>query len=331
MILDIQLTQLCGNFLGVQQIQFGKIRFFAHAGFFRQLAQRIRIRPGIEALVIRVDTGINHRHPASGAGIACGIGGGASDHLRRGGHVRIRRLAHRCDSRLILGLQHHVFHALDGPDARNLTIGNIGGNEIGRQGQIPDHIQRLAAQNLSGNGLRQLFLPALQRAAIAHCRRVIRNTIGRISLYGRFLAQHNGDTDKIRILILRRGSLCSRFAPPRSRRRNLTVVQLLHAHAPRIAGRCQYRRDSHAEKQCRRQQHGEEVESFFVFHVLYHLCFYLPFYQDNTIYCRLQQHFHGAPSPYCRVIGAVRQRRSKQRSKKGAQNDVLKHPPDVDF
>ena len=151
---DVQLGQLLPDFGLIQQI-------VSTAAVFCILRQGVCKGGGVKGLMVRIRAGVDDGNPGPRAGEPGSIGGTATDHLRGGGHVGVRRSL-GVDRRFIPGLQHHGFHPGHGLNFLNLAIRDVGGDQIGRQGQVPHHVQGLAPEDLIGNPPGQGRLIGLQ-------------------------------------------------------------------------------------------------------------------------------------------------------------------------
>ena len=158
-LIGVQLRKYRADFRCIQKI----IGFAAGLLILRQgVCKGI----GIKRLVICIGTGVNdcNSHPC--AGISGGVGSGGADHLTRGGHIGVG-LSCGVHRRLIPGLQNDLLHPRYCLDGFDVSIGHIGGNQVGRQGQVPHHIQLFPRQGLPGNGLCHGFLALLQAGAVS--------------------------------------------------------------------------------------------------------------------------------------------------------------------
>jgi len=143
--------------------------------------------------MVCIGTGINDGNPASCAGVPSGPScvrtnhGGGGTHIGIGWQIRVHH------SRLILRLKEDLFHTWKRFQGRNLTICYIGGNEVGRQCQIPDYVQFL-----SGDALNPLLHTALllsQIGPVSHGSTVAANLLCRKPCFQyRFFLQNNGNT-----------------------------------------------------------------------------------------------------------------------------------------
>ena len=196
----IQLAGHLGNFFCIQQIQACNVSVLAHALLFSQLSQRVFKGNRVHALVIGVDTGINHGDPHTGAGVAGFPHRGGADLCTGGCHIG-RNLAGLCLVGNILILQHHILNAGQLFNGLDLAILHIGRNQVGCQSQIPDHIQ------IGFDGTLDLVdhigLILLQALTIVH-RSLIACNIHRAvaSIDGGSLIQNDGYTNHIRGRIL---------------------------------------------------------------------------------------------------------------------------------
>ena len=133
-----------------------------------------------------------------------------ADHVGGGGHVGIGGLGFLDHAGLIAGLDQDLLDALDVLDLLDLAILNVGGDDVGSQGQIPNHIQGLAVQGLLGNGLGHLALLGFQLIPILHRLAAASSDIsgGKAFFQGGGIAQHDGDADHVRVGILLRVCAC---------------------------------------------------------------------------------------------------------------------------
>ena len=138
--LHVQLVCHRGDLLCVQKGQAFDVGVLAHTGFFSQLGQRVLKSDAVHALVIGVDTGIDHRDPHTGAGVS-GIPNRTGTDLRTGG-------SHVGDNGAVLSLAGQILvfqnNRLDTGKLFNgldLTVLHIGRDHIGGQGQVPDYVQ----------------------------------------------------------------------------------------------------------------------------------------------------------------------------------------------
>ena len=125
--------------------------------------------------MIGIRSGIDDRNSAAGARIARRIRSRRASHLARGRHQRILAGGTGHDRRLVAGFNHHVPDAIDFPNGIDLTKFHIGGNHIGRQGQIPFHIQGLAIEHLSRNVLGHFGLLPQKSVAVTDSAGILRN------------------------------------------------------------------------------------------------------------------------------------------------------------
>ena len=157
-----------------------------------------------EGGMIRIRAGIDDGYLGACAGIAVGPGEVGADHVGGGGHVGIGGLGFLDHAGLIAGLDQDLLDALDVLDLLDLAILNVGGDDVGSQGQIPNHIQGLAVQGLLGNGLGHLALLGFQLIPILHRLAAASSDIsgGKAFFQGGGIAQHDGDADHVRVGIL---------------------------------------------------------------------------------------------------------------------------------
>ena len=169
-----------------------------------QALDSVAVGSAVEGGVIGVSAGINDGHLGACAGVTVSPGNVGADHGGGGSHIGVGSLGLLDHARLILRLDQDGINALDLLDLLDLAILNVGGDDVGGQGQIPNHIQRLAVQGLLGDGLGHLILLGFQLVAILHRLFAARGDVGRgkALVQGGGVAQHDGDADHVRVGIL---------------------------------------------------------------------------------------------------------------------------------
>ena len=169
-----------------------------------QALDSVAVGSAVEGGVIRIRAGIDDGHLGACAGVTVSPGNVGADHVGGGGHVGVGGLGLLDHAGLIAGLDQDGINALDLLDLLDLAILNVGGDDVGSQGQIPNHIQRLAVQGLLGDGLGHLILLGFQLVAILHRLFAARGDVGRgkALVQGGGVAQHDGDADHVRVGIL---------------------------------------------------------------------------------------------------------------------------------
>ena len=169
-----------------------------------QALDSVAVGSAVEGGVIGVSAGINDGHLGACAGVTVSPGNAGADHGGGGSHVGVGGLRLLDHARLILRLDQDGINTLDLLDLLDLAILNVGGDDVGGQGQIPNHIQRLAVQGLLGDGLGHLILLGFQLVAILHRLFAARGDVGRgkALVQGGGVAQHDGDADHVRVGIL---------------------------------------------------------------------------------------------------------------------------------
>ncbi|CDB29331.1 unknown [Firmicutes bacterium CAG:137] len=151
---------------------------------------------GVEGLVICVDTGVNDGNPRSCTGVAGGIRCAGTDHRGGSGHVGIRFQLGIYYSGVIPVFYVHTLDAWHLFNFRDLTVLHIGGNRVGSQGQIPNHIQ-LFTSGFFDFGL-HIGLVLLQAGAVGHGRMVVGNVLcGETCVQGGLFLQDDRDTGPI--------------------------------------------------------------------------------------------------------------------------------------
>ena len=169
-----------------------------------QTLDSVAVGSAVEGGMIRIRAGIDDGHLGACAGVTVSPGNAGADHGGGGSHVGVGSLGLLDHARLILRLDQDGINALDLLDLLDLAILNVGGDDVGGQGQIPNHIQRLAVQGLLGDGLGHLILLGFQLVAILHRLFAARGDVGRgkALVQGGGVAQHDGDADHVRVGIL---------------------------------------------------------------------------------------------------------------------------------
>ena len=188
-------VQLLQN--GIRQISSGHQR---GAAVLHGIGEGIGIQRGM----VGVGTGIDDGHLGAGAGITVRPSHMGADHAAGGSHVGIGGLIVLHHAGLVAGLNEHGLDAGDLFDLFDLAVFHIGGDDVGRQSQVPDHIQSLTAQSLFGDGLSHLFLLGLQLLAVLHGRRIGSDILAGVTLRQRGgIFQNDGDTDYVGVCIFR--------------------------------------------------------------------------------------------------------------------------------
>ena len=188
-------VQLLQN--GIRQISSGHQR---GAAVLHGIGEGIGIQRGM----VGVSTGIDDGHLGAGAGITVRPSHMGANHAAGGGHVGIGGLIVLHHAGLVAGLNEHSLDAGDLFDLFDLAVFHIGGDDVGRQSQVPDHVQSLTAQSLSGDGLSHLLLLGLQLLAVLHGRRIGSDILAGVTLRQRGgIFQNDGDTDYVGVCIFR--------------------------------------------------------------------------------------------------------------------------------
>ena len=198
--IDVQVLHHGGHIFGSHQVQGCHIVRSGHVSGSRILLQCVQVSFAVEALMIQIQAGIDDGDAAACAGVTGGPGGGGAGHLGGGGHHGICILTIILHGSVLV-LQEHFLDASDGCDLLDLTVGHIGGDDVGSQGQVPDHIQLLAAQNLGFDPAGDGGLILLELVTVVH-RTLIGCDISRGEhLQGGCLVQYDGYADHIRVRV----------------------------------------------------------------------------------------------------------------------------------
>ena len=161
------LIGLNRSLVDVQLLQFGSDVRHIHRGDAAVL-HRVGVGIGIQRGMVYVRAGIDDGDLAAGAGVARGPGGSGADHLAGGRHVRIGCFGLVDHTGFILGLDENLLDACDLLNLFDLAVFYIGRDDVGSQSQVPDNVQRFAAQRLFGDDASQFLLLALQLLTVFH-------------------------------------------------------------------------------------------------------------------------------------------------------------------
>ena len=198
-LVGVELGQHGGNVSGVHQVQLDSL-FLCH--------QTDGILKGgrVEGLVIGVQAGVDDGDQASCTGVALQPGLGRAGHLAGNGHVGLVFAAHGDHVGGVAVLNGHGGDALHGTDAFDGTTGHIGGDGVGGQGHVPDHIQLFTRQDLPLDAGGELQLVPLEVGAVDFGglgADAAQAEAGQGGLFG----QLDGDTDQLIGVELRFGDL----------------------------------------------------------------------------------------------------------------------------
>ena len=200
---DVQAAQDLRQLPGVQQVQGCQIGIRVHICLLGAEGQGVKIRAVVEGLVIGVRARVDDGHTGARAGKARAPGGVGSGHDAGGvGHGLNGALGGHGGVLLLLN---HGLHAVDGRDGVDVAALDIGGDHIAHQGQVPDHIQGLTPQDLTGDGLGHALLLGQKLGIVGHGGGVFGDVHGgKARLYRGPVLQNDGDADgpgdKLRIL-----------------------------------------------------------------------------------------------------------------------------------
>ena len=192
---DVQLAGDLFDLSGSQQIQRSSVFVGSHTGQTGTVSQRILISSSIEGDVIDVRTGIDDGDTGAGTGVTCSPGGNGAGLGAGGCHVGIGS-ALGSHIGLVAGLDQNLLNAVNGFDGFDLTVSNIGGNDVGSQRQIPDNIQILAG-GLFDLGS-DLILILLQVVAVCLDKEVGSSNLHIVACFQHtFLLKENGNTNHL--------------------------------------------------------------------------------------------------------------------------------------
>ena len=178
--------------------------------------------------MLNIGTGIDNGNTGAGTGVTSQVGGRGTGLLAGGGHIRVYTALIFDHARLIASLNQDFFNTLDGLDGLDVTILDVGRNNVSSQSQVPHHVQ--FGINRIGNGRSDGNLLGLQLAAISHSRSIHGDVLRVIaSLDGAGLFQNNGYTDHIGISVYRSVLLQFHRLSVRDLSGNCTVVNLFQS------------------------------------------------------------------------------------------------------
>ena len=248
-------VQLAEDFFDIRcghQVDFFACRFVFGDGIFKRFR--------VEALMVRIRTGVDDGNLAADAIVAGCPCKAAADHFAGGRHVRVDRF-NTGHHRIIAVFHNDGFNAFDSFDGFNAAVGDVRRNEVGCKGQIPDDVQVFAAQGFFGNLLSQRILPSLQVLPVGDCLAVFCNVLnGETLLNGRFLLQDNGHTNDIRILVERCRFIRVDCNAVTQRSRHCVVVDLSDPDVG--CGICVCRADRYSKTQAHCQSQHKRDQAF---------------------------------------------------------------------
>ena len=214
--------------------------------------------------MIHIQTGINNGNAGTGAGVALGPGDIGANHFPGGRHQRVGDLLLIQHTGIVAVLNQYLFHAGQGGNLRNLAVGHMGGNHMGRQCQVPDHVQCIAMKDLLRNGVFHFHLLFLQRGPVVHCTGIAGGHLirGKALFQCGGILQNDGDTDLVRICVALRQILCRKFLPEGRRRGKSAVVNFFPEERVCLPGLGmvfgRHGRNHGTEHHYHCQQHGPE-------------------------------------------------------------------------
>ena len=196
---DVELSQDLLHIHHVQQIQALDVAVGIHALLSGLLLQCIAESACVEALMVGVQTGVDDSDAAAGAGVAGGPGGVGADHA---GGIGLQRLSGLDGQRSVLLLNDDLLDARNGCDLIDAAVGNVGGDDVAGQGQVPDHIQLLTGQGTLLDDSSDLCLLLAQGLSVVGRIGVGGNALGGELLQDGLVSQDDGDTDVFRFRVL---------------------------------------------------------------------------------------------------------------------------------
>ena len=262
---NVELTQLLRHLGLVHHINGSQIILILHVVVAGVLRQSYGQSIGIHGLVVPIQAGVDDGHPHACAGVAGLPGQVGTRHLGGNGHVGLCSV---CGLGFVFCLQNHLLYAGERFDFCNLTIFHIGRDDVGRQRQVPRHVQLLT--NGLFNGIGQFGLLILEVFPIRHCRSVFCNVHGGEARFqSGLLLQNDGYADHVGIRIIRFiGLLLRNFLQQAFG--DCAVVYLLEVDACVAAGSAdgygkagQQRNHQQKRKQTGRQMHFLHTRSPF--------------------------------------------------------------------
>ena len=253
----MELVQDTSNLLRVHQVQRSLIRLQTHALLLGLELQRVFPGSAGERLMVCISTGIHHSNPGARTGIP-----GILLHASSTSHLLGHHVAGICSRHgFIPGLQIHGLDAGYLADFLQLAIGDVGRNGIGRQRQVPDHIQGFPCQTLAGNPAGHLFLGVVQALTILDGSLAGESLArGLHGSQGGVLLQDNHHTDHIgRFIGLGSAHLGGVTLGVHQLSRYLAGIQLLEVQRGGASVHCVSAAQAHAADQGGSQNQGQQA------------------------------------------------------------------------
>ena len=193
-ILSADISTLVGVQLSQDRRDVGRIH---QIHFLIQQGQGVIECGGIESFVLDVSAGIDDGDLGACAGVTGTPDGGGADLGGGGCHVGIGS-AGADHIGLIASLDGDALDACDLFNSLDLTIFNVGRDDVGSQGQIPDNVQILLDRLFDLS--RHIGLILFNLAAIVHGGTVFSDVHGRVTGFdGAGLLQNDGNSDYVGI------------------------------------------------------------------------------------------------------------------------------------
>ena len=220
-----------------------------------QLVDGILESSRVEGQVLHVKTGVDHRDLAAGAGVAQVPG------LGRAGHLGGDDVLHLILRGEVLQLDHHIADTGDVLDVLDPAVGHVGGDDVGRQGDVPDHVQLGAVQSLGGDPVGHGVLFGLQAGAERSG-----SGGGKARVDGGRTVQDDGYADDVFVSVQRVFLLQRQFIGEGETLGDDVVIDLLKRQLGNVAGRFRFGRfrfgdgcGAEGKDHRDREQQGQEV------------------------------------------------------------------------
>ena len=196
---NVQLIQNACDLLCIQQIQGSNVILGGHTLTLCVLSQRVQVSICVKSLVQQIQAGIDDSDTGTCAGVAGSPSGAGAGLLAGGSHVGVNAVG-RNHIGGVEGFDNNGTNAGHSLDLLDLAIGDVSGDQVGCQGQIPDNIQLIAGSLF--DLIDQLILILFQALTILLGKIIGAGGISIVaSLQSRFPIQENGYTDRISVLV----------------------------------------------------------------------------------------------------------------------------------
>ena len=254
LIRRVELIENGGDLVHVEEIE--------RVNIVAALTQRVEEGVVVEALVVGIDTGIDDRNTGACAGVAFRVCAERAGHNTGGSGIGIRLILGFNNHRFVTGFQNDFLDARNFFDCSYVAVGYVCGDEVGSEGEVPDNVQIVPAENFTGDLLCHGLLLFGKSCAVLDRLFVLRNVFrGEFSGRGSVL-QDDGDTHHF---ICRRLFVCGFIGDLVAQcHGNRVIVNLLHDELGLfgfggIRGVCGTHRRNHAKSHHSSEEPGQNT------------------------------------------------------------------------